>query len=168
MEKLLQHSLYEQLLYSALLRITNNKKLTIVQKEEKARKLGEVFGKKSFLLFSKQLPPNAYKSTDEILNLIATEYWKVLFRNETSSVTYPIPQSISFKDNNLEFLKRLDCSVDMKDKKDEFVTCFQYFVSGIIAIVLTQFRIDFQTNVTIQNDCIFINIECEKDLSNRK
>lgn len=161
MDRGLSHSLYEQLLYALLGRITGNRELVGPQKAERAKAVGESFGRKAFLIFSRQLPHNAYHSTDAVLNILATEFWRFLFENETSNVTSPAPKAISFKDNNLALLKRLDCPAEDRERRDELVAVAQHFLAGVIGGVLATFQVDYKTLVTFQNDCLFINITCE-------
>ena len=161
MEKPVSNSLYEQLLYTAVTQITNNRKLTAEQKSEKSKNLGELFGKKALIIFSKQLAHNAYNSTDAILNLVATDFWRFLFDNETTNVTSPAPKAISFKDNNLHLLRRLDCQFELREKRDELLANVQHFLGGIIGAVLSCYKIDYKTLVTFQNESLFINITCE-------
>lgn len=161
MDRGLSHSLYEQLLYGLLGRLTANRDLTVPQKADRAKNIGESFGKKAFLIFSRQLPHNAYHSTDAVLNILATEFWRFLFENETSNVTSPAPKSISFKDNNLQLLKRLDCPAEGRERREDLVAVAQNFLAGIIGGVLGTFQADYKTLVTFQNDCLFINITCE-------
>ncbi len=161
MDRTLNNSLYEQLLYCSISQILNLSNCEIEGKISKAKNLGEAFGRKALIVYSKNLPHTAFSTTEKVLNLISTELWSFIFGNLTSDVTAPTASSISFKDNNMNFLKRLDSPVENREKKEELVALVKSFMTGIIGGILLYFKTECEVKIIYQNESLFVHITCE-------
>lgn len=161
MNRMLNNSLYEQLLYVAVQQIAELPGLDPEDKIAQAKSLGETFGRKALIVYSKNLPHTAFSSTEKVLNLLCTELWSFIFGNTTSDVTAPTSTSISFKDNNMSLLKRLDAPIEQKELKDEMIALMKSFMTGIIGGVLLYFKTECEVKIIYQNESLFIHITCE-------
>ncbi len=160
MDKDLNKSLYDQLIYTLIHRISSKSDLNFDDKQKKIEKIGQTFGKKALYSLSVNMPYNSYNSLKKLLNFICHEFWLYLFDNSTSDITSPNPQSISFKDNNFVLLKRLDAGRMQSDKKREYVELLKVFVVGILKGVLTHFNHDAEIKLIFQKDSLFVNVNC--------
>ncbi len=161
MDRTLNNSLYEQILYVSILQIMELKDIDLDDKIARAKSLGETFGRKAVIVYSKNLPHNAFSTTEKILQLISTELWSFIFSNTTSDVTAPTLSSISFKDNNMVLMKRLDAPAEQREQKEEIVALLKSFITGIIGGVLLYFKTECEVKIIFQNESLFVHIACE-------
>ena len=160
MDKDLNKSVYEQLIYTLIMQVHKKKEKSFEDKQKKMEEIGQRFGKCALYSLSVNMPYNSYNSLKRLLNFICHEFWMYLFDNPTSDITSPNPQSISFKDNNFILLKRLDASRKQQEKKTEYIELLKTFVAGSIKGVLVHFDNDAEIKLIFQNDSLFVNINC--------
>lgn len=162
MDRTLNNSLYEQLLYASVLQIAESKTGDAEERVAQAKALGETFGRRALIVYSRNLPHTAYSSTEKVLHLLVNELWSFIFGNQATDVTAPTHGSISFKDNNLGLLKRLEAPPELKEKKDELLALLKSFLTGIIGGVMLYFRTECEVKIIYQNESLFIHITCEQ------
>ena len=161
MDRTLNNSLYEQILYVSILQIMELKNIDIEDKIVRARALGETFGRKAIIVYAKNLPHNAFSTTEKILQLISAELWNFIFGNYTTDVTSPTLSSISFKDNNMILMKRLDAPAELREQKEDMLALLKSFMSGIISGILLYFKTECEVKIIFQNESLFVHIACE-------
>ena len=160
MEKSLNNTLYEQMIYALVLQIHRDKKRSFEQRTAKINAIGQMLGKRVLFSLSPQLPYNSYSSLKRLLNLISSEFWSYVFDHQTSDITSPNPSSISFKDNSFSLLKRISAGRSRTTEVDQFVELVKELVGSMLKGVLGHFGNDADIKLIYQNDSLFVNINC--------
>jgi len=160
MDRTLNNTLYEQVIYAMVLQLFNNKRLSYEEKNNKIGNIGQMLGKRLLFSLSSQLPYNSYSSLKRLLNLISNEFWGYVFDHQTSDITSPNPNSISFKDNNFTLLKRISTGKNRSEQMKQFIDLVKELISNMIKGVLNHFGHDADIKLIYQNDSLFININC--------
>ena len=158
MDKSLNTSLYEQLIYSLIKQI-QGMKIDFAGQEERALRSGQQFGLRALFSFGKIQPFSSSPLVSSILGVISSTFWFYVFGTTPIEVLYSNTQTISFKDSGFAWLRRVDEEAN-KGIKDPFVELMKKFIEGAISGVLKYFKHDSEVKVSYSLEVLSVQIIC--------